>query len=102
MAQAWCGRAHDKKENKNTIDMAELPGFLKRLDPDAKEIISQDERDKLMWFNTEEYWHCCYDVKTNILYDQFGVIILKKGFDYLVDKGFIDKDKNIIKSDDLE
>lgn len=59
--------------------------------------ISWDERDNLYHCNTVLYWHCFYDPRTKILYNQYFRKIMDDAFDYLLQIGLIDKDNNQIK-----
>lgn len=59
--------------------------------------ITQDERDKMLHFNTKKYWHCYYDIKTRRLYNEYFRRLLDDGFNYLFELGMIDEKSNQIK-----
>lgn len=64
---------------------------------DKQQAISYEERDTLLHFNTDKFWHCFFDVKTKKLYNEFCRLLMDDAYDYLLNIGLIDKDMNFIK-----
>jgi len=64
---------------------------------EQKAEITQDERDKMLHFNTHKYWHCYFDVNTHILYNEYFRRVMDDGFCYLLNIGLIDSDCKQIK-----
>jgi len=59
--------------------------------------ITQEERDSLMYFNTERFWHCWYNVNTGVLYNEYCIRIMDDATEYLIQKGLLSKDREQIK-----
>jgi len=74
--------------------MEEIPSTW--FDKTREKEITQEERDKLIHFNTVAYWHCYYDKTTNKLYDQFCGLITTNAKRYLLNIGAIDEDNNVL------
>lgn len=72
------------------------PEFLTRLDPHKKEDI--DSLDGFMKFNTEKFWWCYYNKEDDKLYDQFKNLCMENAYQYLLELGHIDKDRNFLKA----
>jgi len=81
--------------------MEDIPKSLKRLDPNKKQDITFEKRDTLMVFNTDNYWWCYYDYKTNSLYDQFCRKINVNAKDYLMKIGVLNSNNEKIKQSDF-
>ena len=80
-----------KKENTVSIEaLLSNKNFNKRRD------ITQEQRDKLMHFNTPRYWHCFYDPNSGKLYDEYCYLIMEDATPYLIECGLIDKNRNKI------
>jgi hypothetical protein len=58
--------------------------------------ITYEDRDKMMWLLTGYGWSF-YDKKTDNLYNEYCRLIMSEAYEYLLKKGFIDKNKNKIK-----
>lgn len=58
--------------------------------------ITQEERNKLMHFNTKRFWHCFYDKDSRILYNEYGRRVMDDAYDYLLGIGMIDSESNQI------
>ena len=63
---------------------------------DGDAVITYKERDSFMCFNTNAYWWCYYDPKTNNLYDQFCRLLREDGNEYLVRIGLMDSKGKMI------
>lgn len=63
---------------------------------EQKQVITQEERDQLIHFNTKAYWHCFYDPKTDKLYNEYCRLIMENGFSYLLGLNLIDENRNQI------
>ena len=64
---------------------------------DKEDEITQEQRDKMMYFNTIKYWHAYFDVKTYRLYNQYFKRVSDDGRDYLIKKGLMDENFNQLK-----
>jgi hypothetical protein len=76
-----------------TKDYEEL-GMKKGYDPlKGKKAISYEERDKLLHFNTKDYWHTFFCPKTNTLYNEFCIKLpVKNPRKYLQERNLLSKE----------
>ena len=64
---------------------------------EKKAEITQDERDKLMHFNTKRYWHCYYNKDTKALYNEYGRKIKDNAYQYLLGAGMINENSEVLR-----
>lgn len=76
---------------------SEITKFVQGLEIEGEQSITYEERNKLLHFNTDKYWHCYYNPKTKVLYNQYCQIIMNDAYSYLLGIGMIDEKGNQIK-----
>jgi hypothetical protein len=64
---------------------------------ERKKEITYPERDELMYFNTNRFWHCYYNKETGVLYNEYCIRVMDDATDYLISIGLLSENKEQLK-----